>query len=72
MTNFSADKWQNIKILAARLQVLKNLLDFFGQTLSQNPNVQDLKSIEDQLKDDFDQTLEQLINLIEADDMDSS
>ncbi|NES94870.1 MAG: hypothetical protein F6K32_06485 [Desertifilum sp. SIO1I2] len=68
MSDFSPERWQKIKQLASRLQVLKTLLDFFEQTLNHNPNVQDLKVVEQQLQNDFDQTLENLINLIEEDD----
>ncbi|MCD8489458.1 MAG: hypothetical protein LRZ84_22645 [Desertifilum sp.] len=68
MSDFSPERWQKIKQLASRLQVLKTLLDFFEQTLNHNPNVQDLKAVEQQLQNDFDQTLENLINLIEEDD----
>ncbi|MBD2310175.1 hypothetical protein H6G20_00580 [Desertifilum sp. FACHB-1129] len=68
MSDFSPERWQKIKQSASRLQVLKTLLDFFEQTLNHNPNVQDLKAVEQQLQNDFDQTLENLINLIEEDD----
>lgn len=65
MSGFSEDKWQRIKFLAARLQAIKNLLDSFTREVNDRPFAEDLEPIRRQLETDFEQTLDELLKLIE-------
>ena len=65
MTDFSEEKWQRIKFLAARLQAIKNLLDSFNREVSNQPFAEDLQNIKVQLEADFEKTLDELLRLID-------
>jgi len=65
MTDFSEEKWQKIKFLAARLQALKNLLDSFAREVNNQPFAEDLQNIKAQLEADFEKTLDELLKLID-------
>lgn len=65
MTDFSEEKWQRIKFLAARLQAIKNLLDSFAREVSNQPFAEDLQNIKAQLEADFEKTLDELLKLID-------
>lgn len=65
MSDFSEEKWQRIKFLAARLQAIKNLLDTFTREVNNQPFAEDLQPIKTQLESDFEKTLDELLKLIE-------
>lgn len=65
MSDFSEDKWQRIKFLAARLQAIKNLLDSFGREVNNQPFAEDLQPIKRQLEADFERTLDELLRVID-------
>lgn len=65
MSGFSEDKWQRIKFLAARLQAIKNLLESFGREVNNQPFAEDLYPIKRQLESDFENTLDELLKLID-------
>lgn len=68
MTNFSDETWQRIKLLAARLQAIKSMLEIFNEQIENKPFAQEFNSIKEQLEADFEQTLSALLELIEEDD----
>ena len=68
MTNFSDENWQQIKLLAARLQAIKSMLEIFNEQIENRPFAQEFNSIKEQLEADFEQTLSALLELIEEDD----
>lgn len=72
MSSFSEEKWQQIKLLAARLQALKNLLDTFGREVNNQPFSEDLQPIKKQLEADFEKSLDELLKLIDNNNHDSS
>ncbi|MGA9380017.1 MAG: hypothetical protein WBV73_14740 [Phormidium sp.] len=65
MSDFSEDKWQRIKFLAARLQAIKNLSDSFNKEVNNQPFAEDFQPIKRQLEADFEQTLDELLQLID-------
>lgn len=65
MSNFSPERWRELKMLAARLQAVKNLLAIFEEQIDSQPFAEELKHIEKQLQADFEQTLQALIELLE-------
>lgn len=65
MTNFSNENWQQIKLLAARLQAIKSMLEIFNEQIENTPFAQDFNLIKEQLSADFEQTLSALLELIE-------
>lgn len=65
MSSFSEENWQRIKFLAARLQAIKNLLDTFGREVNNQPFAEDLQPIKRQLESDFENTLDELLKLID-------
>lgn len=65
MTDFSAEKWQQIKSLAARLQAIKSMLEIFNSQIDSQPFANDLNSVKEQLETDFENTLTALLDLIE-------
>lgn len=65
MSDFSEEKWQRVKFLAARLQAIKNLLDSFTREVNNQPFAEDLQPIKRQLESDFETTLDELLKLIE-------
>jgi hypothetical protein len=65
MSDFSEDNWQRIKLLAARLQAIKNLLDTFSREVNNQPFAEDLNTIKKQLESDFEKTLDELLKLID-------
>ncbi|MFB2936163.1 hypothetical protein ACE1B6_12995 [Aerosakkonemataceae cyanobacterium BLCC-F154] len=65
MSGFSENKWQRIKFLAARLQAIKNLLDTFSREVTNQPFAEDLQPIKRQLEADFEETLDELLKLID-------
>ena len=68
MSNFSDENWQRIKLLAARLQAIKSMLEIFNEQIENRPFAQELNSIKEQLEADFEQTLSALLELIEDED----
>ena len=72
MSGFSEDKWQRIKFLAARLQAIKNLLDTFIKEVNNQPFTEDLELIKIQLEADFENTLNELLQLIDNNNHDTS
>lgn len=68
MTNFSNEKWQQIKILAARLQAIKSMLEIFNEQIENRPFAHEFNAIKEQLETDFEQTLSALLELIENGD----
>ncbi|HAZ45035.1 MAG TPA: hypothetical protein DCZ55_11340 [Cyanobacteria bacterium UBA11371] len=68
MTNFSDENWQQIKVLAARLQAIKTMLEVFNEQIENRPFAQEFNAIKEQLEADFEQTLSALLELIEEDD----
>ena len=72
MSGFSEDKWQRIKFLAARLQAIKNLLDTFIKEVNNQPFAEDLEPIKIQLEADFENTLNELLQLIDNNNHDTS
>ncbi|MFB2836309.1 hypothetical protein [Floridanema evergladense] len=65
MSDFSEEKWQRIKFLAARLQAIKNLLSTFIKEVNNQPFAEDLQPIKRQLESDFEKTLDELLQLID-------
>lgn len=65
MADFSEDKWQKIKFLAARLQAIKNLLDGFNTEVNNQPFTEELQNIQTQLETEFETTLNELLKLID-------
>lgn len=63
MNDFSNEKWQQIKILALRLQALKNILKVFDEQITNQSFANELNPIKEQLEADFDRTLNSLIEL---------
>ena len=68
MSNFSDENWQRIKLLAARLQAIKSMLEIFNEQIENRPFAQEFNSIKEQLEADFEQTLSALLELIEDED----
>ncbi|GET41107.1 hypothetical protein [Microseira wollei] len=68
MTNFSDDNWQQIKVLAARLQAIKSMLEVFNEQIENRPFAHEFNPIKEQLEADFEQTLSALLELIEDED----
>lgn len=65
MTDFSEEKWQRIKFLAARLQAIKNLLDSFNQEANNQPFTEEFPNIKTQLEVEFQTNLDELLKLID-------
>ncbi|OKH31179.1 hypothetical protein NIES2119_29280 [[Phormidium ambiguum] IAM M-71] len=65
MTDFSEEKWQRIKFLAARLQAIKNLLDSFNQEDNNQPFTEEVQNIKTQLEAEFETNLDELLKLID-------
>jgi len=63
MNYFSNEKWQQIKILALRLQAIKNILKTFDEQTINQSFANELNPIKEQLEADFDRTLNSLIEL---------
>lgn len=63
MSDFSNEKWQQIKMLALRLQALKNILKVFEEEINNQSFANELNPIKEQLEADFDRTLNSLIEL---------
>lgn len=63
MNDFSNEKWQQIKILALRLQALKNILKVFDEQITNQSFANELNPIKEHLEADFDKTLNSLIEL---------
>ncbi|MBD1923585.1 hypothetical protein H6F77_21280 [Microcoleus sp. FACHB-831] len=63
MNDFSNEKWQQIKILALRLQALKNILKVFDEQITNQSFANELNPIKEHLDADFDKTLNSLIEL---------
>jgi hypothetical protein len=68
VTNFSDENWQQIKLLAARLQAIKSMLEIFNEQIENRPFAQEFNPIKEQLEADFEQTLSALLELIEDED----
>lgn len=68
MNNFSPDKWERIKRFAARMQAIRNILDFFDGELENQSFAEELEPIREQLEADFERTLEALLELIDDED----
>ncbi|MCL1471542.1 hypothetical protein [Argonema antarcticum] len=65
MSDFSYEKWEAIKSLAARLQAIKNILEVFTRETEHLSLSEDLTSMKQQLEDDFERTLDSLLKLID-------
>ena len=65
MSDFSYEKWEEIKSLAARLQAIKNILEVYNRETEQLSLSEDLTSIRQQLEADFERTLDSLLKLID-------
>jgi len=68
VTNFSAHNWQQIKVLAARLQAIKSMLEIFNEQIENRPFAHEFNTIKEQLEADFEQTLSALLELIDDED----
>ena len=66
--NYSQSDWEKIKALAARLQAIISLLQVFDEQVNGKWFANDLKPIQEQLQAEFNETLQALIELIEAGD----
>ncbi|MCL1464121.1 hypothetical protein [Argonema galeatum] len=65
MSEFSNEKWEMIKNLAARLQAIKNILEVFTRETENLFLSEDLSSMRQQLEADFEKTLDSLLKLID-------
>ncbi|HEY9850303.1 MAG TPA: hypothetical protein V6D28_12635 [Leptolyngbyaceae cyanobacterium] len=68
MNNFDRKKWENVKILAARLQAIKSILEIFNLQTEEQSFALELNSIREQLEADFEKTLDELLVLIDEDE----
>ncbi len=68
MNNFDRKKWENVKILAARLQAIKSILEIFTLQTEEKLFALELNSIREQLEADFERTLDELLILIDEDE----
>jgi len=67
MNEFFEEKWERIKLLAARLQAIKNILEIFGRDIDNQPFAEEFKLVRRQLEADFDRTLNELLEIIDED-----
>ena len=68
MNNFSPENWERIKNFAARLQAIRNILDFFESELENKSFADECNPIVEQLEADFERSLEALLELIDDED----
>ena len=68
MNNFSPENWERIKNFAARLQAIRNILDFFESELENKSFAEEFNPIVEQLKADFERNLEALLEIIDNED----
>ncbi|HEY9294949.1 MAG TPA: hypothetical protein VIQ31_01000 [Phormidium sp.] len=68
MNDFSKEKWESIKTLAARTQAIKSLLKVFNEYVSSRPFASEFNFIRNYLETDFHQTLDALLKLVEDED----
>lgn len=68
MNKFNQQKWEKIKIIAARLQAIKSLLEIFNRQIEEQPLTMKSSLIREQLEADFEQTLDELLIIIDEDD----
>ncbi|MBD1838011.1 hypothetical protein H6F78_00220 [Coleofasciculus sp. FACHB-64] len=68
MNDFSKEKWESIKTLAARIQAIKSLLKVFDEQVISRPFAPEFNFIRKHLEADFNQTLDALLKLTEEDD----
>ncbi|MBD2185082.1 hypothetical protein H6S82_09775 [Planktothrix sp. FACHB-1355] len=69
MSDFSSEKWQTIKTLAARLQAIKTIIETFDGQINNQPFAEELRPIKEQLEADFEGSLNALLDLIDEDDI---
>lgn len=65
MNNFDPKKWEAIKILAARLQAIKSILEIFTLEIYGQSFSLEVDSVRKQLEADFERTLDELLILID-------
>ncbi len=68
MNDFSKQKWESIKTLAARIQAIKSLLKVFDEYVISRPFAPEFNFIRKYLETDFNQTLDALLKLTEDED----
>jgi len=59
------EDWEKIKYLAFRLQAIFNLLGFFEETTNKLALYKELNIVQQQLMGDINQTMDELIKIIE-------
>ncbi|HEY9812793.1 MAG TPA: hypothetical protein V6D31_04560 [Candidatus Sericytochromatia bacterium] len=68
MSDFDPVRWQNIKDLTKRLNIINILINTLNEQVNGQQFIEELKPIRDVLLAEFDSTLKALIDLVDVDD----
>ena len=68
MSDFDPVRWQNIKDLTKRLNIINILINTLNEQVNGQQFIEELKPIRDVLLAEFDSTLKALIDLVDIDD----
>ena len=68
MSDFDPVRWQSIKNLARRLNIINILINTLNEQVNGQQFIEELKPIRDVLLAEFDSTLKALIDLVDVDD----
>ena len=68
MSDFDPVRWQSIKNLARRINIINTLINTLNEQVNGHKFMDELKPIRDVLAAEFDSTVKALIDLIDVDD----
>ena len=66
MSDFDPVRWQSIKNLARRLNIINTLINTLNEQVNGQQFIEELKPIRDVLLAEFDSTLKALIDLVDV------